>query len=312
MAHEVETMAYANEVPWHGLGQRVAPDTTPEEMLRAAGLDWRVEKMPLRYKHGDRTLIVPERMALVRATDGQLMDIVGKDWKPHQNEDTFKVFIEMCKIGKATMETAGSLRNGQIIWGLANLKHGFKTPKGDAVKGYVFMGSYHKFGKASMMATTAVRVVCANTHKLMMQGQREIEIRVTHANEFNPDMVRHQFELAHESMSEYERNVKLLTKLNMSRDDAVRVLAPVYQSSTDVEDLVTGKVVYNNPMNRVLEAMLTAPGALPGTGWGVMNGVTYYADHVAGRNADARMQSAWLGQEAKRKDDVFQRLLELV
>ena len=33
MAHAVETMAYAGEVPWHGLGKQVLPDLTPEQML---------------------------------------------------------------------------------------------------------------------------------------------------------------------------------------------------------------------------------------------------------------------------------------
>ena len=44
MSHEVETMAYANETPWHGLGTPVADTLTPKEMLQAAGLDWKVEK----------------------------------------------------------------------------------------------------------------------------------------------------------------------------------------------------------------------------------------------------------------------------
>ena len=31
MAHNVETMAYAGEVPWHGLGTKVIDDLTPEK-----------------------------------------------------------------------------------------------------------------------------------------------------------------------------------------------------------------------------------------------------------------------------------------
>ena len=42
MAHQVETMAYAGAVPWHGLGKEVLPDLTPEQMLYEAGLDWSV------------------------------------------------------------------------------------------------------------------------------------------------------------------------------------------------------------------------------------------------------------------------------
>ena len=46
MAHLVETMAYAGEVPWHGLGKPVHSNMTPDEMLVAAGIDWTVSKRP--------------------------------------------------------------------------------------------------------------------------------------------------------------------------------------------------------------------------------------------------------------------------
>ena len=43
----VETMAYAGELPWHGLGVKVIDDLTPEQMMRKAGVDWEVEKQDL-------------------------------------------------------------------------------------------------------------------------------------------------------------------------------------------------------------------------------------------------------------------------
>ena len=46
MSHEVETMAYAGEVPWHGLGTPVSNDLTPNQMMVKAGLDWSVNKVP--------------------------------------------------------------------------------------------------------------------------------------------------------------------------------------------------------------------------------------------------------------------------
>ena len=33
MAHNIETMAWTGDKPWHGLGIEVAPDLTPLEML---------------------------------------------------------------------------------------------------------------------------------------------------------------------------------------------------------------------------------------------------------------------------------------
>ena len=46
MSHEVESMAYAGEVPWHGLGRKVSNDLAPEQMMRAVGVDWEVHKAP--------------------------------------------------------------------------------------------------------------------------------------------------------------------------------------------------------------------------------------------------------------------------
>ena len=54
MAHELEilengqaSMAYAGDLPWHGLGFKVSNDLTPEQMMEAARLDWTVDTVPL-------------------------------------------------------------------------------------------------------------------------------------------------------------------------------------------------------------------------------------------------------------------------
>ena len=47
MAHQVETMAYAGETPWHGLGTRVSNDLSVDEMLEQSGLDWKVRAIPV-------------------------------------------------------------------------------------------------------------------------------------------------------------------------------------------------------------------------------------------------------------------------
>ena len=44
MAHLVETMAYAGEVPWHGLGVPVSNDLTPTQMMQKAELELKQAK----------------------------------------------------------------------------------------------------------------------------------------------------------------------------------------------------------------------------------------------------------------------------
>ena len=52
MAHLVETMAYRNATPWHGLGNRLSENQPLEVWLREAGMEW---------QHSERTGPVPRR-----------------------------------------------------------------------------------------------------------------------------------------------------------------------------------------------------------------------------------------------------------
>ena len=47
--HLVETMAYAGEKPWHGLGNKLAPQQPIEAWKQQAGMDWKIEESEVRY-----------------------------------------------------------------------------------------------------------------------------------------------------------------------------------------------------------------------------------------------------------------------
>ena len=94
MAHEVEMingvaqMAFVGDTPWHGLGTPIGDNLTPQEIQKAAGLDWDVEKVDtfIRYK-GDN--VKTGQQALVRSTDGKILTQVGPGWNPVQNSEAF-------------------------------------------------------------------------------------------------------------------------------------------------------------------------------------------------------------------------------
>ena len=88
MSHNVETMAYAGEVPWHGLGERVSNDLTPMQMMQKAGVDWRVTKVPTVAMY-DGEIIETGTEALIRESDNSVLaPMVGQNWEPIQNNGT--------------------------------------------------------------------------------------------------------------------------------------------------------------------------------------------------------------------------------
>ena len=106
MAHMVETMAYAGEVPWHGLGVKVEDGLGVDEMIKEAGLDWKVRKIPA-YAQFDNHSIYSGHDMLVRESDGQPLDMVKESWVPVQNSEAFEFFREFCDAGDMEMHTAG-------------------------------------------------------------------------------------------------------------------------------------------------------------------------------------------------------------
>lgn len=323
MAHQIETMAYAHETPWHGLGARVADCITVDEMRGAAGLNWSVERRPLMAERSEKRgfdIPVPDHFALVRSSDARVLDVVGAKYQIHQPADVMEFFRDFCSAGGATLETAGSLRSGRVIWCLADLRQSFRMAGGDEVRGYLLLAAPYRSGEATVARLTATRVVCANTLAMAMSGTAALERRWSHALEFDPVAAGESLGLVRDNFGEFERNVRLLKKLRLTDAEAMRILAPAYQPGgcegvegyPEAADALTAREELRNPtLTKVLEAYRSAPGAEPGTGWGALNAATYYADHVARRDRDARLTSAWLGTEARRKTAVFRSLLEL-
>ena len=213
MAHEVETMAYAGQVPWHGLGFPVSDDLTPHEMMEAAGCDWQVEKLPLNYTIDDdgETLTVPNKEVLVRSSDYSVLDIVGPNWNPLQNEDAFAFFKDFVAKGDMQMHTAGSLQDGKIIWALAKVSDTFEPVKGDVIEPYILLVNPHVRGKAIEARSTPIRVVCRNTMNFALSLQTNgSRITVNHNQAWDEDYVKSMLGLAKTSATKYAEQATFL------------------------------------------------------------------------------------------------------
>ena len=319
MAHEVETMAFANAVPWHGLGNRVDPNTTVDQMVVAAGLDWDVELRPIFAQSPDGEMIkLPVRRALMRTSDNKVMTITGDLWKPLQNRDAMEFFRDYTESGGAKLETAGSLRGGKVIWALASINEGFTVGRSDHVKGYVLLISPHEVGKAITVRTTTVRVVCANTMAMAVQNGRA-QFSQNHLTQFDANRAKETIGLAKEQVHQAHLDAEALSQLKLSNYDTVRFLSKFFAPTPEgMKEQAHIEMLLNDPsqrpkqMDQVMASVERAPGAIPNNGWGVFNGVTHWVDHVAGSKNDARLFNAWLGERSRLKTEIRDSLLELV
>lgn len=311
MAHMVETMAYAGELPWHGLGVQVPSDLSPSQMLEKAGLDWTVQKIPA-FADINGSKVNVGRSALVRSSDNSVLDVVSNDWNPVQNQEAFEFFNEYCQAGDMEMHTAGSLREGQIVWALAKVKDSFELFKGDQVDSYLLFTNPHKFGQSIDVRFTPIRVVCNNTLTLSLAQKEAQSVKVTHRTVFDANNVKETLGIATGKLQKYKEMAEFLGSKRYTNEKLKEYFGKVFPVLAYNKEKGPQRKEISKSATRALEIVNTQPGAkfAEGSWWQAFNAVTYMTDHEIGRTADSRLTSAWFGPNKNLKVKALETAVE--
>ena len=306
------SMAYAGEIPWHGLGTEVEHDLTPKEMQEAANLDWGVTKRKNFYTFNGEKIYTGQQ-SLIRATDGRYLTTVSPGWEPVQNDTAFEFFDDFIRSGDMTMNTAGSIDSGEglLVWALAKVNDGFTLFGGDTVESYLLFTNPHIYGRSVDIRFTPIRTVCWNTVSLALARRGDLMVRLNHRHKFDEEFVKDTLGVATEKMQTYKEVAELLGKkrYKKNKSDLAEYLMKVFPSTSTKEDALKK---LSRPAKIAFDIVETQPGAdyAPGTFWNAFNAVTFTTDHLLGHNDNTRMASAWYGTNRKRKTDALKLAVE--
>ena len=312
MAHMVETMAYAGATPWHGLGVQVPSDLSPAQMLEKAGMDWTVQKVPA-FANIDGKKTNVGWSALVRSSDSEMLSVVSNDWNPVQNHEAFEFFHEYCAAGDMEMHTAGSLRDGQIVWVLAKIKDSFELFKGDTVESYLLFTNPHKFGQSIDVRFTPIRVVCNNTLTLSLSQNADRMVKKSHRTEFDAAQVKEQLGIATDKLAKYKEMAAFLGSKRYTNETLKDYFNRIFPVLAYNKEKGPQRKELSKSATRALEVINTQPGAqyAEGSWWQAFNAVTYLTDHEIGRSADSRLTSAWFGPNKNLKVKALETAVEM-
>ena len=298
-------------------------------MLEAAELNWTVSKRPSYtidtpdWSDNVGLIQAEDTYHIVRDSDNTILSHCGKNYVPFQNERVFEFFKRFTEAGDMTMETAGSLRNGKEIWGLAKISDDFELAGGDKIGGYLLINQPHVAGKSMTIKLTPIRVVCNNTLTLALE-QAGNHFRVPHVRDFNDQVVKTAEEalgLSKSKMQEFQQYATTLSKAKAKHSDVIDYVAEIYQPDMlmqyKLEEKLRseGKAVgIQEPLAEKLnkfpalamEGYYNSPGSnlksAKETWWGAFNAVTYVEDHLRTSQVKGNaLHSAWFGAGANRK-----------
>ena len=231
------SMFYINEVPWHGLGTRLAQPATAQAAIQAARLDWKVVKLPLFA--GSKRIPVPDRFAVVRRTGDLIqrtdpvLGVVSNEYTPLQNAQAFQFFDPIVGQEAAIYHTAGALGNGERVWILAKLPGHIRVVGDDITEKYLLLSNSHD-GKSSVtIKFTPVRVVCQNTLTLALNDGSAW--RVSHHADIHQKLKQaHQMMgLINDRFADLEQSFQAMSRVQLDTSRLSEYLAAVYPEVTE-------------------------------------------------------------------------------
>jgi phage/plasmid-like protein (TIGR03299 family) len=300
MAHEIETMAYFQATPWHGLGTALHEDDLYDwqKTCEKAGLAWDVELVPLvtADTHAKVT-----HQAVRRKTDGRTLGVVGPRFCALQNKDAFQWFQPFLDAKEAALHTAGSLRLGSRIWVLAKLN---RTPlvvaPGDEVEKFILLSHGHDGSLAVRVGFTPVRVVCQNTLSMAHGSDASRLIRLKHTKDIHENLanIREVMDVANAEFEATAEQYRLLARKSINQADLRRYVKKVFK----VEEDQDGSTRLKNIMEEIVRLAEAGRGnelpSVSGTLWTAYNGVSEWLGYNRGRSQSNRLDSLWFGDSA--------------
>lgn len=316
MAHEIatiegqQTMFSVRETPWHGLGKVVHDAPTVKDAIKLAGLDWDVEISQVFDDQGNslhqfgklfyRTEQLPD------GTKQRVpLGIVGAETHPYQNAEGFEWFNEYVDKGLCTLETAGALRGGKLIWILAKLKGDNTNIVGnDEVSKFLMISNSHDGTQSVRVGFTPIRVVCANTlamaHGDKSKASKLLRIRHSKKVKSNVDLLKENIDIANQQFEMTAERYRFLASRGVNAADLrkfVKLVLEVDKEDKDIKTRTMGQI--EEIEDRFESGLGNNMEGVRGSWWAAYNAVTEWLNYARGQTRETRLNSLWFGNGAK-------------
>jgi len=312
MAHLVETMAYVNATPWHGLGNPLTENQPLEIWLHEAGMDWDILDNPVLYRSPEGLQSFTDNKVLFRSDTLAPLSVVSQRYQVVQPREVLEFYRDLVELGGFQLETAGVLKGGKKLWALARTGQDALLKGNDQVKAYLLLATACDGTLATTAQFTSVRVVCNNTLQMATENGSGA-IKVPHSTKFDPAKVKQQLGLGVSTWQHFIADMRRLSERPVNPFEARRYMVEVLGDPAlhfhEQPNIKVLNHVFGLYAGQGMGANLASAND---TAWGLVNAVTQFVDHERrARSPDNRLDSAWFGIGSLIKQKALDEALKL-
>lgn len=289
MPSEVETMFTARKPAWHGLGVMTPDALSSGDAIVQAGLDWTVSTKELETTDG---IDVPNYFATVRDTDKSVLGVVGNRYTPIQNLECFDFLDTVVDDSNAKYETAGSLYDGRVVWLLLNLNKPVQVDD-DVTHNYLLLTNSHDGSSALKGLTTPIRVVCANTLRLAIDGKNN-GFSFKHTSNLSGKVAQARATLtrAYDYVDNFQLEMERLLDTEVTNEKFEEIMTDVMPLPAPTSENVSVITRINNN-KATIEKLFNEPefDTHKNTGWAFINATSNFEQWVSAIRGNASRET---------------------
>ncbi|PTV52744.1 DUF932 domain-containing protein [Acinetobacter seifertii] len=348
MAHQIETMAFVSQTPWHGLGSQLPPNQPIEIWAQQAGMDWRIESSNVSYmakNERGQNILMPyeEQRVLYRSDTHAPLSVVSQRYQEVQPMEILNFYKDLTEQSGFELETAGVLKGGRKFWALARTGQSAALKSKDVSNGYILLATACDGTLATTAQFTSIRVVCNNTLAIALRGQNSSAgvVKVPHSTKFDAEKIKQQLGISVRAWDEHMYEMKQLSQRKVTQQEAAAYFDAVFNNTNlsiaEQDDSIIQ--FYRNvarpqpthsskadnkaePNGRAMSKVMTmfnghGRGAelasAKDTAYGLLCSITEFVDHERRAiSTDHRMDSALFGAGANLKQRGLEQALRMV
>lgn len=335
MTADLEPMFYNEErvTPWVASGHEVGGLKTSQEMLKASGLDWLVEMLPVYAEsptttvsswgenlipmtaelEQPRRILVPNQYAMIRDRDNAVLGNAGSRYTMFQNWQGFEFMDDVIGGAGAVYDTAGPLSGGKVTFVSAVFPQPVLIGGEDPIEKYLILANSFDGSMKLTVMRSNIRVVCRNTLNLAMKTSPAIW-GVTHTKSMDDRLaeIKRTLELSSKYDDEFEKTMNDLIEQDFDKREFEKLVRVLWPSKARND----GEAQRQMAAMGVFESSTTVTDGWRYTKYGALQAVAEYVDWIkpvrsakGKTHAEQQTDSVWFGSNVKDKTKALGYLL---